>query len=97
MAYGIAGMVEDAVSVVKEMREHGIDPDRITYVNLITALRRNDNILEAVKWSLWMKQRHFSVPNELAKKGLPAQAVNFQARQGIVIPSPWLGATCIKS
>lgn len=55
-AYGIAGMVEDAVDLVKEMRENGIEPDSITYNNLITALRRNDKILEAVKWSLWMKQ-----------------------------------------
>ncbi|GMH16613.1 hypothetical protein Nepgr_018454 [Nepenthes gracilis] len=59
-AYGIAGMVEDAVSMVREMRESGIDPDRITYINLINAMRRNDNILEAVKWSLWMKQMGFS-------------------------------------
>lgn len=55
-AYGIAGMVEDAVDLIKEMRENGIEPDCITYNNLITALRRNDKILEAVKWSLWMKQ-----------------------------------------
>ncbi|KAK9275388.1 hypothetical protein L1049_022652 [Liquidambar formosana] len=55
-AYGIAGMVEDAVALVKEMRENGVEPDRITYINLITALRRNDKFLEAVKWSLWMKQ-----------------------------------------
>ncbi|KAL7246434.1 hypothetical protein ACSBR2_001520 [Camellia fascicularis] len=55
-AYGIAGLVEDAVALVKEMRESGIEPDRITYTNLITALRRNDKFLEAVKWSLWMKQ-----------------------------------------
>ncbi|KAK9715582.1 hypothetical protein RND81_06G174700 [Saponaria officinalis] len=59
-AYGIAGMVEDAVSVIKEMREKGIEPDRITYLNLITALRRNDMFLEAVRWSLWMKQTGFS-------------------------------------
>ena len=55
-AYGIAGMVEDAVHVVKEMRENGIEPDKITYTNLITALRKNDKFLEAIKWSLWMKQ-----------------------------------------
>ncbi|KAL8040895.1 hypothetical protein ABFX02_10G129800 [Erythranthe guttata] len=55
-AYGIAGMVEDAVALVKEMRENGIEPDRLTYTNLITALRKNDMFLEAVKWSLWMKQ-----------------------------------------
>lgn len=55
-AYGIAGMVEDAVDLVKEMRKNGIEPDNITYNNIITALRRNDKILEAVKWSLWMKQ-----------------------------------------
>lgn len=55
-AYGIAGMVEDAVALVKEMRENGIEPDRITYTNLITALQKNDMFLEAVKWSLWMKQ-----------------------------------------
>ncbi|XP_073149330.1 pentatricopeptide repeat-containing protein At4g30825, chloroplastic isoform X2 [Henckelia pumila] len=55
-AYGIAGMVENAVVLVKEMRENGIEPDRITYANLIAALRKNDKVLEAVKWSLWMKQ-----------------------------------------
>uniref|UniRef100_A0A2N9HKQ3 Pentacotripeptide-repeat region of PRORP domain-containing protein n=1 Tax=Fagus sylvatica TaxID=28930 RepID=A0A2N9HKQ3_FAGSY len=55
-AYGIAGMVEDAVHLVKEMRENGIEPDKITYTNLITALRKNDKFLEAIKWSLWMKQ-----------------------------------------
>ncbi|XP_050377317.1 pentatricopeptide repeat-containing protein At4g30825, chloroplastic [Argentina anserina] len=55
-AYGIAGMVEDAVRLLKEMRENGIEPDNITYINLITALRKNDAYLEAVKWSLWMKQ-----------------------------------------
>lgn len=55
-AYGIAGMVEEAVGLVKEMREKGIVPDKVTYTNLIAALRRNDEILEAVKWSLWMKQ-----------------------------------------
>lgn len=55
-AYGIAGMVEDAVGLVKEMRENGIEPDKITYTNMITALRRNDKFLEAIKWSLWMKQ-----------------------------------------
>ncbi|KAL6558086.1 hypothetical protein OROMI_018436 [Orobanche minor] len=55
-AYGIAGMVEDAVDLVKEMRENGIDPDRITYTNLINAFQKNDMFLEAVKWSLWMKQ-----------------------------------------
>ncbi|XP_022882824.1 pentatricopeptide repeat-containing protein At4g30825, chloroplastic isoform X1 [Olea europaea var. sylvestris] len=55
-AYGIAGMVEDAVALVKEMRENGIEPERITYINLIAALRKNDMFLEAVKWSLWMKQ-----------------------------------------
>ncbi|XP_010273711.1 PREDICTED: pentatricopeptide repeat-containing protein At4g30825, chloroplastic [Nelumbo nucifera] len=59
-AYGIAGMVEEAVGVVKEMRENGIEPDQITYVNLINALRKNDNFLEAVKWSLWMKQMRMS-------------------------------------
>lgn len=55
-AYGIAGMVEDAVHLVKEMRENGIEPDKITYINLITTLQKNDKFLEAVKWSLWMKQ-----------------------------------------
>lgn len=59
-AYGIAGMVEDAVAVVKEMRDNGVDPDRITYLNLITAMRRNDKFLEAVRWSLWMKQMGMS-------------------------------------
>ncbi|KAJ4972410.1 hypothetical protein NE237_005509 [Protea cynaroides] len=59
-AYGIAGMVEEAVAVVKEMRENGIKPDQITYLNLINALQRNDNFLEAVKWSLWMKQMGMS-------------------------------------
>ncbi|EPS64936.1 hypothetical protein M569_09839, partial [Genlisea aurea] len=56
-AYGIAGMVEDAVGLVKEMRDKGVEPDRVTYINLIAALRRNDLFLEAVKWSLWMKQQ----------------------------------------
>ncbi|KAJ6829303.1 pentatricopeptide repeat-containing protein, chloroplastic [Iris pallida] len=55
-AYGIAGMVEEAVNVVQEMRVKGIQPDRITFGNLVTALQRNENFLEAVKWSLWMKQ-----------------------------------------
>ncbi|OWM89988.1 hypothetical protein CDL15_Pgr012625 [Punica granatum] len=55
-AYGIAGMVEDAVSLVKEMREKGIGPDKVTYINLIAALKRNDKYLEAIRWSLWMKQ-----------------------------------------
>ncbi|KAL2322145.1 hypothetical protein Fmac_026524 [Flemingia macrophylla] len=55
-AYGIAGMVEEAVGLIKEMRKNGIEPDKKTYSNLITALRRNDKFLEAVKWSLWMKQ-----------------------------------------
>ncbi|VVB10908.1 unnamed protein product [Arabis nemorensis] len=55
-AYGIGGMVEEAVGLVKEMRVTGITPDKVTYTNLVTALRRNDEFLEAVKWSLWMKQ-----------------------------------------
>lgn len=55
-AYGVAGMVEEAVALVKEMRVNGIKPDRITYTNLINALKKNDKFLEAVKWSLWMKQ-----------------------------------------
>ncbi|XP_051131865.1 pentatricopeptide repeat-containing protein At4g30825, chloroplastic [Andrographis paniculata] len=55
-AYGIAGMMEDAVALIKEMRQNGIEPDRKTYTNLITALKNNDMFLEAVKWSLWMKQ-----------------------------------------
>ncbi|KAL6221530.1 hypothetical protein ACLB2K_004926 [Fragaria x ananassa] len=55
-AYGIAGMVEDAVYLLKEMRENGVEADKITYINLIAALRKNDEYLEAVKWSLWMKQ-----------------------------------------
>ncbi|KNA11199.1 hypothetical protein SOVF_137390 [Spinacia oleracea] len=59
-AYGIAGMVEEAVAVIKEMRDNGVDPDRITYLNLITAMRRNDKFLEAVRWSLWMKQMGIS-------------------------------------
>lgn len=58
-AYGIAGMVEEAVALVKEMRRGGISPDRITYSNLIVALQRNDKFLEAVRWSLWMKQMGF--------------------------------------
>lgn len=56
-AYGNVGMVEEAVNVVKEMRENGIEPDRRTYTNLVAALQKNDNFLEAVKWSLWMKQK----------------------------------------
>ncbi|CAK7323334.1 unnamed protein product [Dovyalis caffra] len=55
-AYGIAGMVEDAVGLVREMRQNGLEPDKKTYTNLITALQKNDKYLEAVKWSLWMKQ-----------------------------------------
>ncbi|KAL5201054.1 hypothetical protein ABZP36_035408 [Zizania latifolia] len=55
-AYGIAGMPEDAVKLMQEMRIKGIAADRITYTNLIAALQRNENFLEAVKWSLWMKQ-----------------------------------------
>lgn len=55
-AYGIAGMVEEAVTVVQEMRVKGVKPDRVTFTNLIAALQRNENFLEAVKWSLWMKQ-----------------------------------------
>lgn len=55
-AYGIAGMVEEAVDVIKEMRKNGIEPDQKTYTNLINALTRNDKFLEAVKWSLWLKQ-----------------------------------------
>ncbi|OAY31448.1 pentatricopeptide repeat-containing protein At4g30825, chloroplastic [Manihot esculenta] len=55
-AYGIAGMIEDAINLVKEMRQNGIEPDKITYTTLITALQKNDKYLEAVKWSLWMKQ-----------------------------------------
>lgn len=59
-AYGIAGMAEEAVNVVQQMRAKGIKPDRITYANLIVALQRNENFLEAVKWSLWMKQTGIS-------------------------------------
>ncbi|OAY71878.1 Pentatricopeptide repeat-containing protein, chloroplastic [Ananas comosus] len=55
-AYGIAGMAEEAVKIVQEMRRRKINPDRATYSNLITALQRNENFLEAVKWSLWMRQ-----------------------------------------
>ncbi|KDP38714.1 hypothetical protein JCGZ_04067 [Jatropha curcas] len=55
-AYGIAGMIEEAIDLVKEMRKSGIEPNKITYTNLITALQKNDKYLEAVKWSLWMKQ-----------------------------------------
>ncbi|KAL3744145.1 hypothetical protein ACJRO7_013408 [Eucalyptus globulus] len=55
-AYGIAGMVEEAVALIKEMREKAIEPDKVTYINLINALRKNDKFLEAVRWSLWMKQ-----------------------------------------
>lgn len=55
-AYGIAGMVDDAVSLVKEMRQNGVEPDKATYSNLVTALQNNDMFLEAVKWSLWLKQ-----------------------------------------
>ncbi|XP_058748208.1 pentatricopeptide repeat-containing protein At4g30825, chloroplastic [Vicia villosa] len=55
-ACGIAGMVQEAVNVIKEMRKNGIEPDVKTYTNLVNALKRNDEYLEAVKWSLWMKQ-----------------------------------------
>ncbi|KAI3866690.1 hypothetical protein MKW92_041852 [Papaver armeniacum] len=48
--------LKKAVALVKEMRDSGIEPDQITYSNLIAALQKNDNFLEAVKWSLWMKQ-----------------------------------------
>ncbi|RWV80758.1 hypothetical protein GW17_00057917, partial [Ensete ventricosum] len=60
-AYGIAGMVEEAVNVVQVMRSKGIKPNRITYTILITALQRNENFLEAVKWSLWMRQMECQV------------------------------------
>ncbi|WOL13886.1 hypothetical protein Cni_G22666 [Canna indica] len=60
-AYGIAGMVEEAVNVLQEMRRNGIKPNKISYTNLITALQRNENFLEAVKWSLWMKQMEWQV------------------------------------
>ncbi|XP_068648344.1 pentatricopeptide repeat-containing protein At4g30825, chloroplastic [Aristolochia californica] len=62
-ALGIAGMVEEAVNVVREMREKGIEPDKVTYWNVIGALQRNDNFLEAVKWSLWMKQQGMATSN----------------------------------
>lgn len=55
-AYGIAGMAEEAVGLVQEMRSKKINPDKVTYTNLVTAMQRNENYLEAVKWSLWMKQ-----------------------------------------
>ncbi|KAK8952919.1 Pentatricopeptide repeat-containing protein [Platanthera guangdongensis] len=55
-AYGVAGMVEEAVNVVQEMRTKGFEPDRVTYTNVIYAHQRNENFLEAIKWSLWMKQ-----------------------------------------
>uniref|UniRef100_A0A1D1Z7T4 Pentatricopeptide repeat-containing protein At4g30825, chloroplastic n=1 Tax=Anthurium amnicola TaxID=1678845 RepID=A0A1D1Z7T4_9ARAE len=54
--FGIAGMVEEAVHIVKEMRTKGMQPDRMTYASLVSALQRNEAFLEAVKWSLWMKQ-----------------------------------------
>lgn len=55
-AYGIAGMVEEAVSLVQEMIDKGVEPDRLTYTNLITALQKNDQVLEALRWSMWIKQ-----------------------------------------
>jgi pentatricopeptide repeat protein len=55
-AYGIAGMAEEAVGLVQEMRSKKINPDKVTYASLVTAMQRNENYLEAVKWSLWMKQ-----------------------------------------
>eukprot|EP01018_Ginkgo_biloba_P006756 Gb_06104 [translate_table: standard] len=55
-AYGVVGMTDEAVRVVKEMQDVGIQPDRVTYVNLIAAFEKNDNFLEAARWSLWMKQ-----------------------------------------
>ncbi|XP_078444022.1 tetratricopeptide repeat (TPR)-like superfamily protein [Wolffia australiana] len=55
-AYGVAGMVEEAVGVVREMRERGVSPDRVTFSSLVSALQRNEQFLEAVKWDLWMKQ-----------------------------------------
>ncbi|XP_072996923.1 pentatricopeptide repeat-containing protein At4g30825, chloroplastic [Typha latifolia] len=62
-AYGVAGMAEEAVNVVQEMRIRRINPDRVTYTNLIAALQRNENFLEAVKWSLWMKQMDVRAEN----------------------------------
>lgn len=55
-AYGNARMVEEAVSIIQGMIEKGIEPDHITYQNLISALQRNDQVLEALRWSLWIKQ-----------------------------------------
>ncbi|ERN18502.1 hypothetical protein AMTR_s00065p00020910 [Amborella trichopoda] len=62
-AYGIARMVEEAVYLVKEMRDNGIEPDQVTYVNVIRALKNNGHVLEAIKWSLWMKQLGLSSRN----------------------------------
>jgi hypothetical protein len=42
--------------VVKEMQSVEIQPDRITYPNLIVAFEKSDNFLEAARWHLWMKQ-----------------------------------------
>lgn len=55
-AYGVAGMPDEAVRVFKEMQNAKIQPDRITYVNLIAAFEKSDNFFEAGRWSLWMKQ-----------------------------------------
>jgi hypothetical protein len=41
-------MPEDAVKLMQEIRIKCISPDRVTYTNLISALQRNENFLEAV-------------------------------------------------
>uniref|UniRef100_A0A1J3IK41 Pentatricopeptide repeat-containing protein, chloroplastic n=1 Tax=Noccaea caerulescens TaxID=107243 RepID=A0A1J3IK41_NOCCA len=67
-AYSQQGKMEQAESVLISMEADGFAPSiiayntlitgygKVTYTNLVTALRRNDEFLEAIKWSLWMKQ-----------------------------------------
>lgn len=53
--YGIGGMVEEVVGLVREMRVSGIMFDKVIYINLVIVLCRNDEFFEVIKWFLWMK------------------------------------------
>ena len=44
----------------REMQDAGLEPDEITYKQLVRAFRRAGEYLEAARWSLWMKQAGFS-------------------------------------
>jgi hypothetical protein len=44
------------LKLMQEMRIKDISSDGVTYPNLVVALQRNDNFLEVVKWSIWMKR-----------------------------------------